>query len=113
VEAAVRRGNLPAPILSAVRAYYASPDATKDGGEYAKGVHRLVQDDRWQAWAATADQASTGAADVSTWNPDRWSVAVERWRMTGRWAAGIGPPPDDPNSLVPPNLRQASQRTAA
>jgi hypothetical protein len=111
LEATVRRGNLPNPIPGAVRAYYASPDATKDGGEFAKGVHRLLQDDRWQAWGGEAEKP--GMTDVSAWPDDRWMAAIERWRMTGRWAAGIGPPPDDPSSLAPPHLRISAQRTAA
>jgi hypothetical protein len=49
--AAVRRGHDPPKILAAIKAYYASPDATKQGGQFARGCHRMIQDDRWLEWA--------------------------------------------------------------
>lgn len=48
VRAAVKRGHTIEQIAAGVVAYYASDQATKDGGEFAKGIHRLVENDRWQ-----------------------------------------------------------------
>ncbi|MEJ2816395.1 hypothetical protein [Caulobacter sp. CCG-8] len=97
--AAVRRGHRPEAIAAALRAYYASPDATKDGGEFARGVHRLIQEDRWATWAPTIKAAV--ASDPSSWSEERWATTVRRWRETGHWPGGIGPPPDQPGSLAP------------
>lgn len=101
--AAVRRGQPPGAIAAALRAYYASPDATKDGGEFAKGVHRLVQEDRWAPWSAEASPSK--ATDTSAWPDERWASTLSRWRSTGHWPAGIGPPPDDPETSAPVHLR--------
>lgn len=101
--AAVRRGQPPGAIADALRAYYASPDATKDGGEFAKGVHRLVQEDRWTAWSI--GPTAMGLVDISTWSHERWAAAISRWRATGHWPTGVGPPPDDPATLVPSPLK--------
>jgi len=100
-----RRRQDPEAIAAALRAYYASPDATKEGGEFAKGVHRLVQEDRWAPWSIELKPSS--ATDPATWSDERWAAAISRWRATGRWPGDIGPPPDDPSTLVPANLRLA------
>lgn len=103
--AAVRRNQPPGAIAAALRAYYASPDATKDGGEFAKGVHRLVQEDRWTAWSI--EPTASGPVDTSAWSDERWTAAISRWRSSGHWPAGVGPPPDDPATLAPPKFRPA------
>lgn len=108
--AAVRRNQPPGAIAEALRAYYASPDATKDGGEFAKGVHRLVQEDRWAAWSS--EPIATGSIDTSAWSDERWAAAISRWRSSGHWPAGVGPPPDNPGSAIPAHLRQMHRDAA-
>ncbi|MFZ5667948.1 MAG: hypothetical protein ACOY4K_00490 [Pseudomonadota bacterium] len=103
--AALRRGHAPATIKAGVLAYYATDDATKDGGQFAKGVHRIVEADRWQAFAEPA------LSD----DPD-WPAMVALWARTGRWSSALGPPPDAPGTQVPEDLRRSPpphDRTAA
>ena len=107
--AAVRRGSPPEAIAAGLRAYYASPDATKGDREFAKGVHRIVEDDRWAEWAAAMP---VRAISPTAWPDDRWIAAVDRWRMVNHWPPDIGPSPDHPATLVPEHLRP-QQRTAA
>ena len=89
--AAIRRGAEPADVLAGLKAAYASPSYS---GEMAKGVHRLIEGDRWQAFVDD---------DVG---PD-WEALVGLWRETGRWASALGPPPNDPQTQVPQQLRAA------
>jgi hypothetical protein len=85
VSAAVRRGSDPDQMLIACRAYYASQDA-----EYAKGVHRLIEQDRWREHLP--DEPIITADDLA--------AATALWRQTGRWSRHLGPPPDQPGSRV-------------
>lgn len=55
LRAAAQRGYRPEEILPAIQAYYASDNATKDDWRAAKGVHRLVECDRWRDWAGGAE----------------------------------------------------------
>jgi hypothetical protein len=89
--AAMRRGANPADVLAGIRAAYASPSYS---GDMAKGVHRLIEGDRWQSFVDD---------DVG---PD-WEALVGLWRQTGRWASALGPPPDHPETQVPQQLRAA------
>lgn len=87
VTAAVRRGGDPDQIQSACRAYYANQDP-----EYAKGVHRLIENDRWREHLP--DEPVVTAEDLA--------AAVALWRSTGRWSRHLGPPPDQPGTRAPP-----------
>ena len=89
--AAMRRGASPADVLAGLKAAYASPSYS---GDMAKGVHRLIEGDRWQSFVDD---------DVG---PD-WEALVGLWRQTGRWASALGPPPDHPETQVPQQLRAA------
>lgn len=60
--AAMRRGHDPASVLDGVRAAYAS---TTYGGDHAKGVHRLIEADRWQTFVEAATPATQ--ADAPKW----------------------------------------------
>lgn len=91
--AARRRGGDPDAIVAGVMAYYASDDATKDSGQFAKGVHRIIENDRWAEFAAPQDD-----------EPD-WSALVALWAKSGRWSPALGPPPDAPGTRVPSSLR--------
>lgn len=64
--AAMRRGHEPAAVLAGIRAAYASKSYS---GDSAKGVHRLIEADRWQTFVELARPAS--AAPVATWRGPR------------------------------------------
>jgi len=89
--AAMRRGADPADVLVGIRAAYAS---TTYGGDMAKGVHRLIEGDRWRGF-------------VEDDRPPDWEALVGLWRATGRWASSLGPPPDHPETQVPQQMRAA------
>lgn len=84
--AAMRRGHSPADVRAGIKAAYASPTYA---GDMAKGVHRLIEADRWQSFT-----------EGPTAEPD-WSALVVHWTETDRWPASLGPPPDHPDTRVP------------
>jgi|GEM_PF-2128284 len=63
LRAAKRRGHDPAKILAGVKAAYAS---TTYAGEHAKGVHRLVESDRWASFLD--DPTKPAPAEQPPWN---------------------------------------------
>lgn len=89
LEAAVKRGCDLAQIEAGLGAYFASEDATRDGGRFVKGVHRLVQGDRWSSHAPSdeglfaepqiteADARRLAWTKNRYWNPD-WGVRPDR-----------------------------------
>lgn len=94
-----RKGDPPA-LMASLRAYYASDQATKDGGQYAKGVHRLIEGDRWR------DFAESLASDVVRgWDDDIWRHFLARYRESSEnWGTKMGPKPGEPGCLVPRHL---------
>ncbi len=110
--AAMRRGHDPASVAAGVRAAYAS---TTYAGDHAKGVHRLIEADRWQtfveeiaptpppaAWsgpwqlrAAVADAAgedvARGYVDPSVWRPEDRALVVRNSFMAARLRQEAGP----------------------
>jgi len=50
LDKAAKRGAVLDDIVVALKAYYRSAEATKDGGSFAKGIHRMIQNDRWRDW---------------------------------------------------------------
>lgn len=53
------------------------------------------------------------ATDVAAWSKDQWEIRVKLAADHGRWDQRWGPPPDDPGTLCPPDLRQIWTRKAA
>lgn len=45
------------------------------------------------------------APNPSAWGDDEWRAAVEIWGESGAWSDALGPPPDQPGTRVPPDLR--------
>lgn len=86
--AAVGRGHDPARVLDGVKAAYAS---TVFEGQHAKGVHRLIEHDRWASFLEEPSQ--TTEAPVFDGPPElRESVVADRgekfaraWIDTCRW----------------------------
>lgn len=93
--AAVRRGRQPATVLAGLKAYFASPMATKDEGAFVKGVHRMIENDRWEAFVETS---ATAGED---WPESRWRVALGIHAEDGRWGETMGPPPGQPGCRAP------------
>ncbi|MFC7378251.1 DUF1376 domain-containing protein [Brevundimonas sp. GCM10030266] len=65
---ALRRGGMPSAILAAIRAYYALPASTKDGGQYASGAAVILNKDRWKEFAAPAVGAQVEAIPATTFD---------------------------------------------
>jgi hypothetical protein len=57
VHKALARGAAAARLRGALLAHYASPDVAKDDHAFAKGVHRMVERDRWREWDPGPDAA--------------------------------------------------------
>jgi len=96
LSAAKARGHALPDIIAGLKAAYASKSYQ---GETAKGVHRLIQNDRWASFVETGE-AST------VWGDDRWSAVVALNREEGWWSPDLGPPPGQPGCRVPAHLVQ-------
>lgn len=97
---AARRGQAPADIQRGLAAYFASEGATKDGGEFVKGVHRMIERDRWQGFA----QAPLPLIDAATAAKpgDVWVRRIHAYRQNAFWnRLDWGPPPGKPGCTVP------------
>lgn len=97
--AAVKRGKPPANVLAGLKAYFASDQATKDGGAFVKGVHRMIENDRWEAFIEP-DPAK------GEWTPDRWRAALRIHVDSGRqrWSETVGPRPGEPGCRAPADV---------
>lgn len=102
LEAALNRRKNLAVICQAVAAYYADPEKAKEGHKYAKGVHRVVQDDYWEAWAPGdvehLPDPEFQAHVWRTWMRD-WLESPGQWREYER-----GPRPDAPGCRIPAEI---------
>jgi DNA-binding MarR family transcriptional regulator len=94
LSAAKARGHALPDIIAGLKAAYASKSYQ---GETAKGVHRLIQNDRWASFVETGE-AST------VWGDDRWSAVLALNREEGWWSPDLGPPPGQPGCRVPSHL---------
>ena len=92
--AAMRRGHDPSRVLDGLRRAYASDSYA---GERAKGVHRLIENDRWASFLPEDDPQT-----VVT--PEKWRAALAMHAEDGWWSDGLGPPPGKPGCRVPPEL---------
>lgn len=62
VKAAVQRGGRLDEIRPALARYFASDQAQREDWRACKGLHRLIECDRWRDWSATAEIVSIAAA---------------------------------------------------
>ncbi len=98
--AAARRGHDPAEILRGLAGYFASEQATKDGGAFVKGVHRMIERDRWQVFAE-ASPPLLAAAEASK-PSDVWVRRIHAYRQNAYWnRLDWGPPPGKPGCTIP------------
>lgn len=93
LRAAIRRGADPARIASGLRGYYASEDATKDHGKYAKGVDSAISSGRWEAFDALDDGPPP--------DDDPWTRRLLNFRVNQYWNTEWGPKPGKPGYQGP------------
>jgi hypothetical protein len=110
LQGAARRGNHPAEVMVGVSAYYASREATRNDGEYAKGVHRIIIADRWKDFIPAGGLKTQ--TDPSNWPNERWRVVLDRYKVTGKWPENAGPSPENEGTFVPDMLKGSLERAA-
>lgn len=93
LKSALRRDHTAEDVIAGVAAYFDSPDATKDGGKFARGTHRIIENDRWQAF-----EPELKAPTVEI-NP--WPKRLTAYRINGYWHSDWGPKPGKPDCTVP------------
>lgn len=100
LRAAAKRGKNLQAVRAGLQAFYASPDATKEGGKYAAGVHRVIQGDRWESFAPKVSHIDAEASR-RMWRSQMadWMEAPEIWDRHAR-----GPRPDEPGCRIPPEV---------
>lgn len=99
LQAAVNRRKNLGVIIQAVEAYYADPEKAKDNHQWAKGVHRVIQDDYWESWAVAG---GVEHLEPGAFTKDQQREALKKWMEYGRsyWQPSLGPTPDEPGSKV-------------
>lgn len=104
--AAIKRGGDPDLITNALAAYWRSEDASKNDGAFAKGIHRMIESDRWKDWAGGGADDNVDEAI----SPDTWRRRLAAFRGPDRlWIESLyGPPPGRPGCLCPPDLLDAA-----
>ncbi len=98
LQAAARRGKAPEAVIAGLAAYYASPEATKGGGEFAKGAHRIIANDRWESFVESVTPLEAIAASALADPNEVWRKRVKAylhgsgfWNTTD-WEAQPGRP---------------------
>lgn len=92
-------------LLSAVQAYARTPDATRDGGQYAPAFERWLRDGKWEHYRGDLFSGEIGETDAL---PERMQRSwAEDWRDKGpngwkRWERG--PCPGEPGCRVSPAI---------
>lgn len=100
LEASMRRGHPVQSVKSGLLAAYASKTYA---GDHAKGIHLLIQNDRWLGFV------DDGPAPTE-WDDDRWRAALSLNREEGLWSDKLGPPPGSPGCRVPPHLLHPAEQ---
>ena len=99
LEASMRRGHPVQAVKSGLLSAYASKTYA---GDHAKGIHLLIQNDRWLGFVDDGPAATE-------WDDDRWRAALSLNREEGLWSDKLGPPPGLPGCRVPPHLLQPDE----
>lgn len=115
--AAAKRGHPPADILAGLAGYFASEGATRDDGAFVKGVHRMIEADRWQVFAPASELplealAAQPAPEVL------WAKRIVEFKRNGYWnRLDWGPDPARDGCAAPASVLDAfgygRERTAA
>lgn len=106
LRAAIGRRKNVAVIVQALANYFADPDKAKEDHRYAKGVHRVIQDDYWETWAAAEGVHHLEPSGRPEWNQ---RMILEGWVASGcqpstGWHRDFGPTPDEPGCAVTPAI---------
>lgn len=107
LKAAQRRGGTLDQIALGVENYYASFDATKNGGDYAKGLHRLIENDRWTEHLGPPDireAAFDPMLQPEDWRQRKWMEEFVEGKFA--WAPQRGPEPGRPGCRVSPEIQR-------
>lgn len=107
LKAALRRGHSVDEVAEGVAAYYDSDAATKDGGEFAKGLHRLIENDRWQAMVGPSAETMTAIDPMlrpEDWRQRKWMEEHVEGRF--QWNPQRGPRPGEPGCRVSPEIQR-------
>jgi uncharacterized protein YdaU (DUF1376 family) len=100
---AASRGHPPDAVKSGLEAYFRSAEATRNDGEFVKGVHRMVERDRWQSFTETSTSPESPAEP-----DDPWRFRLMNWRRNAAWnRLEWGPPPGKPGCTVPAEVLMA------
>jgi hypothetical protein len=87
LETQVKDGAAKPEIYAALKAYYDRPDSKRDGGQYAKGAHRIVQRGRWRDFLPAVKTARPAS-------PADTARRLRYLRDTGTWKPEWGPKPE-------------------
>ena len=100
---AAARGHASEAVLRGIEAYFRSEQATKNGGEFAKGVHRVVEGDRWQSFTPEPVTLFTPQPQSAE---DLWRSRVRKFKTgSGYWDdIEWGPRPGRDGCRVPPAI---------
>lgn len=104
LQAAVHRRKNLAAIRQAVAAYYADPEKSKEDHRYAKGVHRVIQDDYWETWAQAEGVHQIGAAPDPEFQKRVWRTWMEDFTRNPmcQWdEQRRGPRPNEAGCRIP------------
>lgn len=104
LKAAAGRGRAPDAVRRGLAAYWASDQASKDGGAFVKGVHRMIEGDRWEGFVEEPEAGSMLEPPIE----DHWAKRFREYRRNGYWnRLEWGAPPDKPGCTLPPELLMA------
>lgn len=108
LKGAAARGKRPADVMVGLRGYFASDEARRDDGRFAKGIHRIIANDRWESFVDHATPLEALAAAAAADPSESWRRRVKGlvsgskfWNPTD-W----GPEPGRPGSNVPAQVQR-------
>ncbi len=100
-ERLVKGGTDPEAIIRGAAGYaaeFAGPT------RFVKQLVVFLNQEVWREYAELAGTLPRAAAPQSI----DWGQRLNAWRETGNWAASWGPDPEEPDTLVPAEMRQRS-----
>jgi hypothetical protein len=86
-------------LSRAIDAFRATPNATKDGGQYVKAFDRWIVGEQWRDFMAPETPSSA--------EPSRqidWALRLSLWRQHGSWPSSWGEKPGREGCQVPREL---------
>jgi hypothetical protein len=119
LRAAVKREPLER-IMRGMGAYFRSDEASKDDGEFQKGIHRMIQNDRWsgylddeaarvskgESFTEELQQARDQAGTVDAPSEQRQNLWMELFTQGMPWDSERGPQPGRLGCRVAPEIQR-------